>query len=87
MRRSKPESAVVTLRVPMALSRRLEREARRRRLSRNQMAREILEDALHDKPFDLNEDARRQSLLVSRRRSERETLRFILDAADAAGWT
>lgn len=51
------------------------------------MAREILEDALHGKPFDLNADARRQSLLVSRRRSERDTLRFILDAADAAGWT
>ena len=81
-----PDSAVVTVRVPAALNRKLEREARRQRKTRSEMAREILEHALADTVADPAADARRQSMLVSRRRSERDALRFVIDAADTSGW-
>lgn len=80
------DSAIVTVRVPAAVDRRLTREARRQRKTRSQIAREILENALGVDTFDLAAEARRQSLLVSRRRSERDVLRFIADAADTTGW-
>jgi predicted DNA-binding protein len=80
------DSTIVTVRVPAALDRRLSREARRRRQTRSQVVREILESALAPDIFDLAAEARRQSLLVSRRRSERDALRFITDASDTTGW-
>ena len=86
MARPKTESAVLTLRVPAALDRRLAREARRRRQTRSHVARTILEAGLCPGEPDLVAEARRQSLLVNRRRSEKHALEFVLNAADTKGW-
>jgi len=81
-----PDSAIVTIQVPAALNRRLEREARRQRKTRSELAREILEQALAAPATDPTAEASRQSRLVSKRRSERDALRFVIDAADTSGW-
>jgi hypothetical protein len=86
MPRPKRETTILTVRVPAAIDRRLAREARRLRRTRSQVARDILEAALSADAADPRAEARRQSLLVSRRRSERDVLRFIVDAADTSGW-
>ena len=87
MSRSRQTSVVVTLRVPSSLSRRIEREARRRRHTKSAVVRKILEDALATgEAPDPREEARRQSLLVSGRASEKDALRFIERAGDARGW-
>ena len=87
MSRPKTTTAVLTIRVPATLDRRLAREARRQRTTRSQVARAILESGLGSGEPDLATEARRQSLLVSRRRSEREALSFVADAADTSGWS
>jgi hypothetical protein len=78
----------VTLRVPSGLRRTIEREARRRRRTKSDLLREIVENALAGREGGLDpaEEARRQSLLVSTRRSEKETLAFIERFADRRGW-
>jgi predicted transcriptional regulator len=86
MARPKRDTAVLTIRVPAAIDRRLAQEARRLRRTRSQVARDILEAGLSTNPVDPRVEARRQSLLVSRRKSERDVLRFILDASDTSGW-
>jgi hypothetical protein len=86
MARPKSDSTVLTIRVPVGLDRRLAREARRRRRTRSEVARQLLEAGLGSDEPDFAAEARRQSRLVSRRRSEREALAFIAGAADAAGW-
>jgi hypothetical protein len=70
------------------LTRSLAREARRRRKTKSEVAREILAAGLGGEGgvVDLAQAARRQSLLVSRRRSEKETLEFIEQIADTRGW-
>jgi predicted DNA-binding protein len=78
----------VSFRVSRTLARRLEREARRRGRTKSAVVREILEDALRSRgasslPAD---EARRQSILVSTRSSERETLAFLERAKDTGGW-
>jgi hypothetical protein len=87
MARAKTDSTVLTIRVPAALDRRLTREARRRRQTRSEVARAILQERFgaEGEP-DAAAEARRQSLLVSRRRSEREALAFISRAVDVRGW-
>lgn len=84
----KSSSAVVTLRVPADLERRIEREARRRRRTRSVVLREALVNAFGDTPpaDDPAREARRQSLLVSGRTSERDTLDLIDASADERGW-
>lgn len=82
MARPKSDSTVLTIRVPAALDRRLTREARRRRQTRSEVARAILGAELGGGGTDIAADARRQSLLVRRRRSEREALDFLLHVAD-----
>ena len=82
---SKPDSAVLTIRVPAALEKRISREARRRRQTRSEVARAAIEAGLGD-GADFAAEARRQSLLVSKTRSEREILRFITEVADTTGW-
>jgi hypothetical protein len=86
MSRAARATTVLTIRVPTALERRLASEARRRRRSRSALASQLLADALGGGEPDLATEARRQSLLVSRRSSEREALRFIRSAADTTGW-
>lgn len=85
---SKPgRSDVLTLRVPPDLDRLIEREARRKRQTKSAVLREALESAFgRVSPDDLAREARRQSLLVSGRASERETLDFLEHADDDQGW-
>jgi len=80
---------VLTVRVDDELTRSLDREAERRRTSRSEVVREILTEGLTGRRsgFDLEQEARRQSLLVGERDSEREALDFIEAAADTRGWT
>lgn len=87
MPRHSGESAVLTIRVPAALSRRLDREARRQRVTRSEAARAILEQALegHADP-DLSAEARRQSELAARTATDAETLEFVAAVADMRGW-
>ncbi|MGH9409052.1 MAG: hypothetical protein ACRD1V_06325 [Vicinamibacterales bacterium] len=87
MSRPKTDSAVLTLRVPATVLRYLTREARRRRRTRSDIARSILEERVDGSSQpDLLIEARRQSLLASRRRSERDTLAFLDAVVDRRGW-
>ena len=86
MARPKSDSTVLTIRVPATLERRLVREARRRRLTRSEVARSVLEAGLKRNDSDFAAEARRQSLLVSQHPSEPETLDFLLHVADTTGW-
>ena len=81
-------SRVVTLRVPAALDRRIAIEARRQRRTKSDLAREALSTAFGESAAteDPSREARRQSLLVSSRKSEREVQGFITAAADHRGW-
>ena len=81
-------STVLTLRVPPELDRRIEQEARRRRRTKSAILRDVLQVAFAGSRAaeDPVREARRQSLLVSGRSSERETLRFLEGAADVRGW-
>jgi len=81
-------SSVMTLRVPRDVERRIERAARRSRRTKSAVLRELIERAFADggAPDDPAAEARRQSLLVSGRASEKEALRFIEGAADVRGW-
>jgi predicted transcriptional regulator len=86
MPRTEP-SSVVTLRLPRDLDRRIEHEARRRRRTKSALLRDALERAFGDLPADdPAREARRQSLLVSGRKSERQAIEFIDAAADRRGW-
>jgi predicted transcriptional regulator len=80
-------SAVLTLRVDADITRSLEREARRRRKTKSEVAREILAAGLGLEEGNLvAQEARRQSLLVSQRRSEKDALEFVEQIADTRGW-
>ncbi len=88
MSRAEKTSAVLTVRIGADLTRSLAREARRRRKTKSEVAREILAAGLGGEAGNLEaeQEARRQSLLVSRRRSEREALEFVEQTADTRGW-
>ena len=87
MSRAEKTPAVLTIRMDPDLTRSLAREARRRRKTKSEVAREILASGLGMEQGDLiAQEARRQSLLVGGRRSEREALEFIEQAADTRGW-
>jgi Protein of unknown function (DUF3018) len=60
----------------------------RRRLTKGEVARAILEAGLGGGPSgrDLLQEAQRQSLLVREGRSERDILGFLDEAADTRGW-
>ena len=75
-------SAVLTVRVPATLERQLTREARRRHRTRSDVVRDMLVAHLGADEPSLAAEARRQSRLVNRRRSERDVLRFIAAACD-----
>ena len=87
MARPRTDSTVLTLRVPAKVNRYLAREARRRRQTRSDIARSILQDRVEgSSESDFLAEARRQSVLVSKRRSERDTLAFLDAVADRHGW-
>lgn len=83
------KSTVVTLRIPEELDRRIEREARRRRRTKSALLRDALLGAFTNgaPAADPAREARRQSLLVSGRESEREALEFVEASADQRGWS
>ena len=85
---SKGTSIVMTLRVPREVERRIQREARRRKRTKSALLREVIEGAFAGggPADDPAAEARRQSLLVSGRASEKESLRFVENAADVRGW-
>jgi hypothetical protein len=88
MSRTEKASQVLTVRLGGQLRRSLAREARRRHKTKSEVVREILAASLggEDRALDLAQEACRQSLLVSRRPSEREALEFLEHAADTRGW-
>jgi predicted transcriptional regulator len=87
MSRAEKTPAVLTIRMDPDLTRSLAREARRRRKTKSEVAREILAAGLGMEQGDLiAQEAQRQSLLVGHRPSEREALEFIEQAADTRGW-
>lgn len=87
MKKGSSASAVLTIRVPQTLNRKLAQEARRQRRTRGETARALLAAALEDvKQEDPAVEARRQSRLASRQASERDTQVFIADIADLRGW-
>jgi predicted transcriptional regulator len=80
-------TAVLTIRVPRALDRKLSQEARRRRNTRSEVARALLESALSSVTDpDPAVEAARQSRLASTRESDADALEFITTAADLRGW-
>jgi predicted transcriptional regulator len=82
-----PPSAVLTIRVPRSLDRRLAAEARRQRKTRSEAARAILEQALAAHPeSDPAREARRQSLLACGRPSDADALDFVEHVTDRRGW-
>ena len=86
---SKPTtpSAVLTLRVPRDVERRLAREARRQRRSRSDVARTILVAGLAGPHApDPRAEARRQSELATPHGANDDVVRFITEAADLRGW-
>jgi predicted transcriptional regulator len=87
--RSGKTSSLLTVRVDDELTRSLDREAERRRTSRSELVREFLAEGLAGRRsgLDLELEARRQSLLVRERDSEREALEFVEAAADTRGWS
>lgn len=88
MTRPKNPTTTLTVRIGSDLERSLDSEARRRRASKSEVVREILSSglALARTGADLPAEARRQSLLVSERGSEAETLDFLEEIADTRGW-
>jgi hypothetical protein len=80
---AKERSVVLALRVPLALDRRVAHQARRRQRSKSEVLRDALQIAFgQGAPVDdPAREARRQSLLVSGRASESDTLAFIEGAA------
>ena len=81
-------STVMTLRVPREIERRIHHEARRRKRTKSAVLRELIEGAFAEGAHadDPAAEARRQSLLVSGRASEKDALRFVEGAADVRGW-
>ncbi len=81
-------SSVVTIRVPVDLDRRIAREARRLRRTKSAVVRDALQNAFGGTSpgDDPAREARRQSLLVSGRASEKDALLFIDAVADDKGW-
>jgi predicted transcriptional regulator len=78
--------AILTIRIDEEMTRSLDREARRRGRTKSEVAREILAAGLGGPAPDLAAEARRQSLRVSGRRSEREALELLDEVADTRGW-
>jgi predicted transcriptional regulator len=81
-------STVLTLRVPPDLDRRITHHARKTKQSKSVVLREALQQAFGAgrPPDDPAREARRQSLLVSGRASERDAIAFVEHAADRRGW-
>jgi predicted transcriptional regulator len=88
MKKPVEPTAVLTIRVSRTLNRRLAREARRRRTTRSNVAREILATTLDETDRDdLQEEAIRQSRRASAQAADAGALDFIESVADLRGWS
>jgi hypothetical protein len=79
-------TTVLTIRVPRNVARKLAREARRQRRTRSAVARDLLIATLEPDSADLAAEAKRQSLLVRKRASERDAVTLLTEIADLRGW-
>ena len=78
-------SEAIVIRMSKHAVQRLDAAARARGVKRSEFVRGILESNLNE-TMDLAEEARRQSLLISRRESERDAMDFIASAMSTDGW-
>jgi metal-responsive CopG/Arc/MetJ family transcriptional regulator len=78
-------SEVVVIRLSRKTLGKLDRAAHKRGLKRSEFVRQVIESNL-DNGGDLAAEAQRQSLLVSRLESDRETNDFITRATSTDGW-
>ena len=81
-----PAPLILSVRLPAVSNAWLERTARKRQRSKSDLVRDLIEAERQKSSFDMESEARRQSLLVSRRPSERESLEFVAGVADQAAW-
>lgn len=79
-------SAVLTIRVPASLERRIARVARQRKATKATVLREVIDREFGGARLSPAEELRRQSLLVSGLPSEQEVMDFIGAVADETGW-
>jgi len=88
MSRGTTPSKVLAVRIDRELESSLDREARRRRTTRSELVRELLSAGLGATggASELEQEAARQSALVSGCSSEEEVLDFLERAADTRGW-
>ncbi len=78
---------VLTIRVPVETGRRLATAARRRRRTRSEIARELIESALAGAAHaDPDAEARRQSKLASAQAADADASKFVVAVADLRGW-
>lgn len=82
---TKPASEVVVVRMSKRMLRRLDASAHARGVKRSEWLRRVIEESLTD-AVDLAEEARQQSLRVSRLSSERDAMDFIASTAARDGW-
>lgn len=78
-------SEAIVIRMSKHAVQRLDAAARGRGVKRSEFVRGILESNLNE-TMNLAEEARRQSLLISRRESERDAMSFIASAMSTDGW-
>lgn len=78
-------SEVVVVRMSKQSLQRLDAAAHSRGIKRSELVRRVIEENLADST-DLAEEARHQSLRVSRRKSERDAMDFIASTMATDGW-
>ena len=87
MKQSAPSttSQALVVRLDTKMLSRVDRAARARGLKRSEFVRQIIAASI-DAGGDLTAEARRQSLLVSRSKSEKEAAEFTAAAISTEGW-
>jgi metal-responsive CopG/Arc/MetJ family transcriptional regulator len=78
-------SEVIVIRMSKQAVQRLDAAAHARGIKRSEFVRKVLESNLTD-AIDIEEEARRQSLLVGRRESEKDALDFLENSMSTDGW-
>lgn len=78
-------SEVIVVRMSEKAVQRLDAAAHARGIKRSEFVRTILESNLAE-TMDLETEARRQSLIVSRRESEKDALDFLENSTSTDGW-
>ena len=79
------ESQALVVRLSRKTMTRVDRAAKARGLKRSEFVRQVLESSI-DAGGDIAAEARRQSLLVSRSKSEQEYAKFLAAVTSTEGW-